>query len=110
MKRMSDHVVVSSTVDSENSAVELARDVVSARLGACAQIVPITSVFQWNGDVQTEREWRIEIRTSAPTVRDLVERIRGNHPYDVPEIIVTPIVGGSEAYLDWLSAQTIPVG
>lgn len=110
MKRMSDHVVVSSTVDSENSAVELARDVVAAHLGACAQIVPITSIFRWNGGVQTEREWRIEIRTSAAIVRALVEHIRGKHSYEVPEIIVTPIIGGSEAYLDWLRAETISVG
>jgi periplasmic divalent cation tolerance protein len=103
---MSDQVVVSSTLDSENTAVELARDVVAARLGACAQIVPITSIFRWNGEVQTEREWRIEIKTSAAMVDQLVEHIQAKHAYAEPEIIVSPILGGSASYLSWLAAET----
>jgi uncharacterized protein involved in tolerance to divalent cations len=28
------------------------------------------------------------------------------HPYDVPEFLVVEVVGGSQAYLDWLSQAT----
>ena len=57
-----EHLIVMSTTDSEDKARALAAGVIDARLGACAQIVgPITSVYRWDGAVQTDPEWRIEI-------------------------------------------------
>jgi periplasmic divalent cation tolerance protein len=102
-----EHVIVTSTTGSEAAARELASRVVDARLGACAQIVgPITSVYRWDGAVQTDREWRVEIKTTADRVAALTERIRELHGYDLPEVIATPIEGGSAAYLAWLTAET----
>jgi periplasmic divalent cation tolerance protein len=87
------HVIVTSTTANEDAARALASGVIEAKLGACAQIVgPITSVYPWEGEMQTEQEWRGEIKT--------------NHSYDVPEIIATPITGGSTEYLSWLVDET----
>ncbi len=102
-----DHVVVVSTTGSEGAARALAAGVIEARLGACAQIVgPITSVFRWNGEVQTEQEWRLEIKTTADRVTAVTAYIKDNHSYDVPEIIAIPIAGGSAEYLSWLITET----
>lgn len=108
MLRMSaTYVIVASTTDGEAAARDLAANAVEARLGACAQVVgPIASVFRWEGEVQTEREWRVEIKTTADRVDALVEQINANHSYDVPEVVVTPIVGGSGEYLSWLADET----
>jgi periplasmic divalent cation tolerance protein len=103
----SEHVIVSSTTDSEESARALAAGVIDARLGACAQVVgPITSVFRWEGTVQTELEWRVDIKTAADRVAALTQHIKDHHSYDVPEIIATPITGGSAEYLSWLENET----
>jgi periplasmic divalent cation tolerance protein len=57
------HVIVTSTTDSENAARPLVAEVIETKLGACAQIVgPITSVYRWAGEVQTEQEWRVSSR------------------------------------------------
>ncbi|MBW0103585.1 divalent-cation tolerance protein CutA [Pseudonocardia sp. KRD291] len=102
-----DHVVVTSTTDSEKAALALASGAIEARLGACAQIVgPVTSVFRWEGAVQTEPEWRVEIKTAADRVPELTEHLRRQHTYDLPEIIATPIEGGSADYLTWLVDET----
>lgn len=103
----SDHVIVSSTTDSEDAARTLASGAVDAKLGACAQIVgPITSVYRWEGAVQTDQEWRVEVKTAADRVAALTQYLKANHSYDVPEIIATPIEGGSAEYLKWLVDQT----
>lgn len=102
-----EHVIVTSTTSSEQAARELASRAVEANLGACAQIVgPVTSVFRWEGRIQTEQEWRVEIKTAADRVTQLTGQLRAHHEYDIPEIVVTPLVGGSAAYLDWLVAET----
>src|ERR1041384_616305 len=99
----SDHVIVSSTTDSEEAARALAAGVIEAHLGACAQIVgPITSVYRWEGKVETSAEWRVEIKTAAGRASDVADHIKANHGYDLPEIICTPITGGSSEYLAWV--------
>lgn len=42
-------------------------------------------------------------RAAYPLVEALV---RAHHPYDVPELIATPITDGLPAYLDWLATET----
>ncbi|SEF23119.1 divalent cation tolerance protein [Amycolatopsis pretoriensis] len=102
-----EHVIVTSTTDSETAACELAAKVIEERLGACAQIVgPVTSVYRWEGEVRTDHEWRVEIKTTTARVPALTERIGQLHGYDLPEIVATPIVGGSAAYLSWLATET----
>jgi periplasmic divalent cation tolerance protein len=102
-----DHVIVSSTTDSEEAARRLADGAISAHLGACAQIVgPITSVYRWEDEVQADQEWRVEVKTAADRVPALTEYLKAEHSYDVPEIIATPITGGSAEYLSWLVAET----
>ena len=104
---MPEYVIVTSTTGSEDAARTLASGVIEARLGACAQIVgPVTSVYRWEGAVQTDQEWRVEIKTATDQVAALTEHIKANHSYDVPEIVVTPITGGSKAYLSWLVDET----
>jgi periplasmic divalent cation tolerance protein len=103
----SEHVVVASTTDSEEAARALAAGAIDAK--PCAQVVgPITSVFRWEGKVQTEQEWRVEFKTAADRVAALTEHIEAHHSYDVPEIIATPITGGSAEYLTWLVHETRP--
>jgi periplasmic divalent cation tolerance protein len=102
-----EHVIVTSTTDSEAAARELAAAAVEARLGACAQVVgPVTSVYRWEGEVRTDQEWRVEIKTTAGRVPELTELLGQRHTYDLPEIITTPVEGGSAGYLAWLTAET----
>jgi periplasmic divalent cation tolerance protein len=48
----------------------------------------------------------VEIKTAADRVAALTEHIKAHHSYDVPEIIATPITGGSADYLLWLVNET----
>lgn len=102
-----EHAVVLTTTDSEQAARALADGVIAAGLGACAQIVgPITSVYRWEGEVRADPEWRVEVKTAGDRVDAVVAHLRAGHGYDVPEVIVTPITGGSAEYLSWLRSET----
>lgn len=98
--------VVMTTVGSAQDAESLARSIVDARLAACVQVVgPIRSVYCWQGKVCTEQEWRCEAKTTAERADALVEHVRANHAYDLPEIVSVQIDSGSDEYLDWVSEQ-----
>ncbi len=46
------------------------------------------------------------MKTTAARVPALRARVHELHDYEVPEFIVMPIVGGSEAYLNWIREST----
>jgi periplasmic divalent cation tolerance protein len=103
-----DVFLVTSTVDDRVVAEALARSAVTARLAACAQVSAgtVDSVYRWQGEIETARETVVQFKTAADRVEALVEHVRAGHPYDVPEIVVTPVTGGNPAYLDWVRAET----
>lgn len=102
-----EHIIVMSTTDSEERARELASGAIDAKLGACAQIVgPITSVYRWEGVVQTDPEWRVEIKTTSDRVAALTDHLKAKHTYDLPEIVAVPITGGSAEYLAWVGDES----
>lgn len=106
---MADHLTVLTTTDSEEKARKLATGAVEARVAACAQIsAPITSVYRWEGETQTDQEWQILFKTSTARYEALETYIEGAHDYDTPEIIATPITHGSAAYLAWVDEETAP--
>jgi periplasmic divalent cation tolerance protein len=104
---MATYVQVLTTTDSEDAAIQLGSVITDARLAACVQIIgPIRSLYWWEGKVQNEQEWQLLIKTTEALVPTLEQKIKANHSYDTPEIIVTEILGGSAEYLGWISEQT----
>ncbi|MEU1484466.1 divalent-cation tolerance protein CutA [Streptomyces sp. NPDC005752] len=103
-------LIVLTTTDSEEKARALARGAVDARLAACAQIpAPGTSVYRWQGAVETGEEWQVLFKTTAERYDELEAHLLAAHDYATPEIIATPVVRGSDRYLAWVSSETAPV-
>ena len=106
---MSDVLQVVTTVGSQADAQAIARGLIEQRLAACVQVSgPITSVYRWEGNVETGEEWYC----IAKTMRDLYPQVESAildlHAYDQPEIIATAVVAGSQGYLDWVRAECEP--
>lgn len=88
-------------------AQRLARWVIERELAACVNLVPgICSVYRWEGRVCEEQEVLLVIKTPAALVRTLCEQLVEAHPYELPEVIALPIVGGHAPYLQWIGAAT----
>ncbi|MCS7237603.1 MAG: divalent-cation tolerance protein CutA [Thermoguttaceae bacterium] len=102
-------VQVLTTTDRRELAETIARQLVEKRLAACVQIVgPILSIYRWQGAIEQAEEWQCLIKTQARLVDEVDREIRRLHTYQVPEIVVTPIVAGSRDYLEWIVQETSP--
>ena len=64
------------------------------------------SIYRWKGQVEADHERQLVIKTTVARVAALRARLHELHDYDVPEFIVMPIAGGSEAYLNWIREST----
>lgn len=98
--------LIMTTVDSEDAAARLATALVERCEAACVQQVDIRSRYRWEGEVKCDPEILLLVKTSAAAAEAAMQTIRDTHSYDVPEIIVLPVVDGSPAYLGWLSEST----
>ena len=99
--------VVVTTIGSAADAERLAGVLVGARLAACVQLVgPVRSVFRWEGAVTVEQEWQLVAKTAADRVDALTARLVAEHPYEVPEVVVVPVLGGHGEYLSWVVDET----
>ena len=98
-------VVVNTTVDKEALATDLASRIVGEKLAACVQIVPIRSTYRWKGTIETAAEQLLIAKTTSALANELVTFIKNAHPYELPEIIITPILGGHHNYLKWIDEE-----
>lgn len=95
--------MVLCTCPDEAVAREIATALVEGRLAACVNVVPgLTSVYRWQGRVETDREALLVIKTTAAAFPALREAIRSRHPYELPEIVAVGIEDGLEEYLRWI--------
>jgi periplasmic divalent cation tolerance protein len=106
-----DVVIVLTTWPAGEDAGPAAATLVDERLAACVNLLPeMESTYRWKHAVEQERERQMIIKTTRPRVDELLARLKQLHQYDVPEALVVPVVGGSDAYLAWIGECTkIPV-
>jgi periplasmic divalent cation tolerance protein len=96
-------VLASTTTAKAEDAGKIATQLVERKLAACVQIVePITSVYRWQGKIESEREILLLIKSTRDLIPDIAELLDEIHPYEVPELVAMPIIGGSTSYLSWL--------
>ncbi len=99
--------VVLVTAPDTDTAARLAGALVEERLAACVNVVPeIRSFYRWEGAVQDDAEVLLVIKSTAERSSALAARVRELHPYDLPEVLELPAVGGSDAYLDWVRTES----
>lgn len=104
---MSQIVQVTTVTPSRGDAVGIARRLVEKRLAACAQVAgPITSIYWWKGSMEEAEEWVCVAKTRGELIPQVEQAIREIHPYQVPEILATPVVAGASSYLAWVVAET----
>jgi len=100
-------VVVLITCPDREMAERIARALLEERLAACVNITgPLSSLFWWEGRIDRAEEFLLLVKMRFNLLEKLVARVRELHPYEVPEVVALPIVGGSEDYLAWLGEET----
>jgi periplasmic divalent cation tolerance protein len=102
---------VSTTLPTAQQANELARALIDRRLAACVQVSgPITSTYRWQGRVEQSQEWVCTAKTRADAFERIQRAISELHPYEVPEVIATPLAAMAASYAAWFEQQLAESG
>jgi len=105
---MGPYIQVITTTEKKEDAEKIAVTLVERKLAACVQILgPIVSTYRWKGAIETATEWQCVIKSREGLYPEIEKAIQTVHPYEVPEIIVVPIMAGSRDYLEWLQGELV---
>jgi periplasmic divalent cation tolerance protein len=106
MKSATGFAVALVTAPDLKTARALARAALSARLIACANLVPdVESHYWWRGKIESGAEVLLILKTQKSKLAALEKLVLAKHPYDTPEFIVLPLSAGNKKYLAWLAAS-----
>lgn len=101
--------LIYATFPSVATAEAAARRLVSARLAACANILPaMISIYEWQGAVERADEVVLLLKTTQARAADLLEALAKAHPHEVPAILVLPVEACGPAFGAWVAEQTTP--
>ncbi len=100
------YIQVLTTTATKADAQAVANALIESRLAGCVQVVgPIASTYWWRGEIETTEEWLCVVKSRQDLYAALEKAILEVHPYEVPEILVVPVTGGSTGYLEWLDGE-----
>jgi len=101
--------VVLLTAPDAACAQRIARTLVEERLAACVNVMPgLRSLYRWEGRVEDAAEVLLVAKTHAGRAAALAARVAELHPYELPEVLELPVVGGSKPYLAWVRRESTP--
>jgi len=101
-------IMIMITSDSEQEAKTIIEKLLKNRLIACGNLIgPISSSFWWKDCIETSKEYLILLKSRNDLFNKIEKEVLRLHSYEVPEMIVFPIIDGSKDYLKWINTSLI---
>lgn len=99
-----DPLILAYTTCADAAEAEaLARELVEARLAACASIGgDVVSIFPWEGGIERDGETPLTLKTTRAAFEALRQHLTARHSYDVPELLAVEVVDGHAEYVEWV--------
>jgi periplasmic divalent cation tolerance protein len=108
MSKTSGTILVLTNLPDLASAENMAQHLVVEKLAACVNILaPCTSIYRWQGKIETTTEIPLLIKTTEQRYQAVEAFIHKKHPYELPEIIHVSVGGGLPAYIQWIQQETL---
>ena len=102
-----DYAIVLTTCANKREAERIAERLVADGAAACVSIMDkVTSVYRWKGKIEKGAECLLVIKTRMDLTDRVEGTIKGFSSYECPEVVVIPVIAGSEEYLRWIDEAT----
>ena len=91
-----------TTESSEINAFRLAKALMQKKLAACVSIKQIFSIYEWEYNIEENKEFEITIKSKPEFKENLIDFLHKNSTYEVPQIIYKKFHTDMK-YYDWLN-------
>lgn len=72
---------------------------------ACAEHQRVTSMYSWEGVVQSSEEWSVQFTVDTSALESVLAQLSANHPYEVPQILHWS-ANSQPSYYEWVGSFT----
>ena len=101
---MTEQRIVMTTIGSKGEAEDMAWELVERKVAACVNIIEMQgSIYRWQGEVKSEKECLLLIKTTRGRYAALEARVLALHTYENPEVIAVALEQGAAAYMGWIA-------
>lgn len=84
----------------------IARELIDRQLAACVNRIECQSTYRWEGEIITEPETILIVKTTTDRYSSLVDAVTELHPYDVPCIERFEEADVLPSYAEWVAEET----
>lgn len=98
--------LVHTTVEDRTQAERLSHQLIADGLATCVQMLPISSIYCWQGKIEHDDEVLLQIKTTDARVDATTAALERLHPHEVPEVVTIAIERVSAPYAAWAETQT----
>lgn len=100
---MTNCCIIITTTDNLETATHISHSIIKQNLARCVHRDNIESIYEWEGEIITSQEYRLTIKCTNLHAKAVMDYIKLEHNYKLPEIIKINIDDGNEEYLKWLT-------
>lgn len=97
---------VKTAIDNLEVAREITKTLLEKKLVCSVQQKEITSTWWWNNQIESTKEYLLEMKTKKALYKEVEKEIRKLHTYEVPEIYAEEIKEGLPEYFKWIEKNT----
>lgn len=95
------------THPSKPEAAKITGELINKRIIACANYIPVSSVYHWEW-FPTNADEIVTIYKTRPENWELVKSVvESLHKYEIPCIMKFPLIEANEAYEKWIYDETL---
>ena len=91
-----------TTESSKKNTLRMAKLLIKNKLASCVSIKQIFSIYEWDDDIEENKEFEITIKSKPELKDNLIDFIHKISTYDVPQIIYKKYHSETN-YYDWLN-------
>jgi periplasmic divalent cation tolerance protein len=95
-------LIMITTESSKANALRLAKLLIQKKLAACVSMKQISSIYEWNDDIEETKEIEITIKSKPELKDDLIDFLHQISTYDIPQIIYKKYHSEMKFY-EWLN-------
>lgn len=102
-----EYCTITTTTDDPTIAELITKALLESQLVACVQSSKIQSQYKWENKVVNTTEIMLHMKSKCVLYKNVETKIKALHNYEVPQIVMIPIINANQAYLKWIDAQVM---